>query len=68
MTFENRKRLAKHFYKQGEKKHPYYVEMKKKNWDNPDTEEIEDQGDFIEDEETEIITTKESEEVVEDGA
>jgi hypothetical protein len=42
MTFETRKRLATHFAKQGDKKHPYCLEMKKNKGDNPNTEIIEE--------------------------
>jgi len=39
--FETRKKLAKHFFKLGRKKHPYVLEMKKNKGDNPKTEKIE---------------------------
>ena len=42
MTFETRKKLAKHFEKIGKKNHPYVLEMKKKKGDNPKTEVIEE--------------------------
>lgn len=53
MTFETRKKLAKHFLKQGLKKHPYVLEMKACKGDNPKTEEIEapimdEEGNIIE--------------------
>ena len=39
--FETRKKLAKHFFKLGRKKHPYVLEMRKNKGDNPKTEKIE---------------------------
>ena len=42
MTFETRKKLAKHYLKLGLKKHPYVLEMKKNKGDNPATEVIEE--------------------------
>lgn len=61
MTFENRKRLAKHFYSVGQKKHPYVLEMKKTKCDNQETVEIEEHVGEIQ-EDSEIVTSEEVQE------
>lgn len=67
MTFENRKRLAKHFYELGVtnkdkklKNHPYVLEMKRTKGDDPATIEVEEPIQEIQ-EDKEV----ESEEVIE---